>query len=116
MDVLAHPDLPKIFGRRPDPDVLADLHERAAEVIAASGVALEISTAGLRKPVGELYPDYGLLRACARRGVPVTLASDAHGAELVGQDFDDALELARDAGCETVTVFEARQGRQEPLG
>jgi histidinol phosphatase-like PHP family hydrolase len=48
--------------------------------------------------------------------VPVTLASDAHGAELVGQAFDDALELAHDAGCETVTVFEGRHGRQEPLG
>jgi histidinol-phosphatase (PHP family) len=116
VDVLAHPDLPKIFGRRPGRDVLVALHERAAEVMAASGVALEISTAGLRKPVGELYPDYGLLRACVRRGVPVTLASDAHGAELVGQAFDDALELAHDAGCETVTVFEGRHGRQEPLG
>jgi histidinol-phosphatase (PHP family) len=116
VDVLAHPDLPKIFGRRPEPAVLAALHERAAAAIAGTGVALEISTAGLRKPIGELYPDYGLLRAGVLRGVPVTLASDAHSSDLVGHAFDDALELAREAGCETVTVFDGRQSRQEPLG
>ncbi len=116
VDILAHPDLPKIFGRRPEPAVLAALHERVAEAIAGSGVALEISTAGLRKPIGELYPDYGLLRAGVLRGVPVTLASDAHSSDLVGHAFDDAVELARDAGCETVTVFDGRQARQEQLG
>ncbi|PWU24559.1 MAG: histidinol phosphate phosphatase [Candidatus Rokuibacteriota bacterium] len=115
VDALAHPDLAKVFGRRPSPEVTATLHAQAAEAIAAAGVAVEVSTAGLRKPVGELYPDYGLLRACVVKSVPVTLASDAHVPALVGQDFDEALELAVDAGCETVTVFDSRQARQEPL-
>ena len=115
VDVLAHPDLAKIYGLRPDAGRLTALNERAASEIALGGVAVEISTAGLRKPVGELYPDLGFLQACARRGVPITLASDAHAPELVGEDFDLALELARAAGYETVTVFEGRRGRQEPL-
>jgi histidinol-phosphatase (PHP family) len=115
VDVLAHPDLAKIFGRRPEPTVLADLHAQAAEAIAAAGSCIEISTAGLRKPVGELYPDPGFLEACVRRGVGITIASDAHVPELVGQDFDQALAHAHAAGCETVTVFEGRVGRQEPL-
>jgi histidinol-phosphatase (PHP family) len=50
-----------------------------------------------------------------QRGVGITIASDAHVPELVGQDFDQALALAQEAGCETVTVFEGRAGRQEPL-
>ena len=116
IDVLAHLDLAKIFGSRPEAGVRAGLHRDAAEAIAASGVAVEISTAGLRKPVGELYPDPELLAECVRRGVGVTLASDAHEPQLVGQDFDLALAAARNAGCETVTVFEGREGRQEPLG
>jgi histidinol-phosphatase (PHP family) len=115
VDVLAHPDLAKIFSRRPEPSVLADLHKQAAEAIAAAGTCIEISTAGLRKPVGELYPDPGFLEACVQRGVGITIASDAHVPELVGQDFDQALALAQEAGCETVTVFEGRAGRQEPL-
>jgi histidinol-phosphatase (PHP family) len=104
VDVLAHADLPKIFGRRPErpADFYPDL----------DGVVLEISTAGLRKPVGELYPDPALLE----RAEAITLASDAHEPALVGEDFDQALALARSAGCETVTVFDRRIGRQEPLG
>ena len=103
VDVLAHPDLAKIFGRRPaDP---------ATFYPELDGVALEISTAGLRKPVGELYPDPALLA-----GRPITLGSDAHAPELVGEGFEHALELARSAGYETVTVFEGRAGRQESLG
>jgi histidinol-phosphatase (PHP family) len=115
VDVLAHPDLAKIYGERPDESVLAELHEQAATAIAAAGVCVEISTAGLRKPVGELYPDAAFLAACRRHGVAITLASDAHVPGLVGEDFDAALSLARDAGYETVTVFAGRQSRQEPL-
>ena len=115
VDVLAHADLAKIFRRLPEPTVLAELHDELADAAARAGVAVEISTAGLHKPVGELYPDPALLRACVLRGVPITIASDAHVPAFVGRDFDQALALAREAGYETVTVFEARQGRQEPL-
>lgn len=104
VDVLAHPDLAKIYGRRPASPIEYPLLE---------GVALEISTNGRYKPVGELYPDSAFLRAS---GLPITLASDAHVPENVGRDFDLALEHARAAGRETVTVFDAREGRQEPLG
>jgi histidinol-phosphatase (PHP family) len=102
VDVLAHPDLAKIFGHRP----------QRIEYPALDGVALEISTAGLHKPVGELYPDPEFLRACP---LPITLASDAHVPEHVGRDFDRALALASEAGYETVTVYEGRVARQEPL-
>jgi histidinol-phosphatase (PHP family) len=115
-DVLAHPDLVKIFGRRPAPEHVAECHERAAAAIAAAGVAVEVSTAGLRKPVGELYPDAALLARCRERGVGATLASDAHVAHDVGRDFDAALEHLHSAGYETVTVFAGRSSRQEPLG
>jgi histidinol-phosphatase (PHP family) len=103
VDVLAHPDLAKIFGRRPE----------RIDYPALSGVALEISTNGLNKPVGELYPDIEFLAAA---GLPITLASDAHVPENVGRDFGRAVELARAAGYDTVTVFDGRRPRQEPLG
>ena len=109
-DVLSHPDLVKIWGERPSrPDYSAFLD-------ALDGVCLEISSAGLRKPVAELYPDARLLRAARERGAPVTFASDAHEPRLVGEDFEAVLALARDAGYETVTVFDGRRPRQEPIG
>jgi histidinol-phosphatase (PHP family) len=51
-DVLSHLDLVKIFGLRPRPED----YDGIADTIAEAGVAVEVSTAGWRKPVGELYP------------------------------------------------------------
>ena len=110
-DSLSHPDLVKIFGERVETFDYAPV----VEAISQSGVAVEVSTAGLRKPVGELYPHPDFLAACRERGVPVTLGSDAHRPDLVGWDFDQARELLHWAGYETITVFEQRRGQQEPL-
>jgi histidinol-phosphatase (PHP family) len=115
-DVLAHPDLVKIYGRRPGPETVAECQEQAAAAAADGGVAVEVSTAGLRKPVGELYPDAAFLERCRERGVGATLASDAHVAQDVGRDFDAGLELLRSAGYGTITVFTGRAARQEELG
>jgi histidinol-phosphatase (PHP family) len=104
-DVLAHPDLVKIFGMRVEWD-----WQPVIDVL--DGVALEVSTSGLHKPVGELYPDVALLRGASR----ITLASDAHLAENVGRDFEAAVHHARAAGFDTVTVFDGRSSRQESLG
>ena len=109
VDVLAHPDLVKFFG---DP-----LEWDWSDLIGALGDrSLEVSTAGRYKPHGRLYPELDLLAASSAAGVGITLASDAHVPENVGRDFDLALEHARSAGYDTVTVYERRQARQEPLG
>jgi histidinol-phosphatase (PHP family) len=115
-DVLSHPDLVKFFGGRPAPQVVDELHDAAAAAFAQAGVCVEVSAAGLHKPVGEVYPDLVLLRRCRELDVPITLASDAHVPEHVGRDLDRAVEHARDAGYDTVTVFERRRRCQEPLG
>jgi histidinol-phosphatase (PHP family) len=115
-DSLAHPDLAKHHGPRPHPETVQWLHEETADAIEAAGVCIEVSSAGLYKPVGELYPDPPLLEACQARGVPITLASDAHVPQNVGRDIDRAIGLARGAGYETVTVFDRRERRQELLG
>jgi histidinol-phosphatase (PHP family) len=108
-DVLSHPDLVKLFGDR--------LEWNWQPLIdALDGVALEVSTAGLRKPVCELYPEAGFLRAARASGARITLASDAHLADDVGRDIGKAVAHARAAGFETVTLFDGRRGRQEPLG
>lgn len=116
IDILAHPDLAKVFGWLPSPETLAEVEQQIVEAAAEGGVAIEISTGGLRKPVGELYPSPALLRGFRERGVPLTLGSDAHVPENVGKDFDGALAFARSVGYDTVTVFDGRQARQEPLG
>jgi histidinol-phosphatase (PHP family) len=108
-DTLAHPDLVKMFGEEIDWDW-------GAVASSLDGVAIEVSSAGLHKRHGKLYPNPAFLEAAHARGVPITLASDAHTPQNVGRDLDQAVDHARAAGFETVTVFDRRETRQEPLG
>ena len=114
-DVLAHPDLPKVFGHRM-PGALEDELAEAVAAIAASGVAVECSSAGLRKPIAELYPEPGLLARLHGAGAPATLSSDAHAPEDVARDYPTAVAALRGAGYETITRFRARTATQEPIG
>jgi histidinol-phosphatase (PHP family) len=116
-DILAHPDLVKVWGRaRPLPDLdLRAFYEPAVEAIAESGIAVEISTAGLRKPVGELYPARGFAEMCVEAGAAFALSSDAHLPEQVGFEYGAALELLEGLGVEEICVFEGRQRRLAPL-
>lgn len=113
-DIMAHLDLVKKFGHRATGD-LSDLYREVAGSLANSGVCIEISSAGLRKPVGEIYPHPDLLRACREAGVPVTLGSDAHEPQSVGYAFDELVKYLRDAGYTDSVRFKARERRLHPL-
>jgi histidinol-phosphatase (PHP family) len=117
-DVLAHPDLVKVWGReRPFPDGdLRRYYELAIDGIAESGIAVELSTAGLRKQVRELYPAPAFLEMCLEAGASVALSSDAHRPQDVGADYEQALELLDQLGVSELCVFEHRERRLEPLG
>ena len=110
-DVLAHPDLPKVFGT-PMPASLVGRRDEVIAAIADSGVAVECSSAGLRKPCRELYPDASWLAAFRAAGVPVTLSSDAHRPEDVARDYPTAVAALRGAGYETITRFRSREPEQ----
>jgi histidinol-phosphatase (PHP family) len=116
-DILAHPDLVKVWGRdRPVPDGdLRRYYELALEGIVESGIAVEVSTAGLRKPTRELYPAEAFLAMCVDAGAPVALSSDAHRPEDVGADYDRALELLERVGVDELCVFERRERRLERI-
>ena len=117
-DVLSHPDLVKVWGpERPSPaGDLRRYYDLAMDGIAESDVAIEVSTAGLRKPVGEIYPAPAFLEMCLEAGRPVSLSSDAHVPGDLGYRYEQALELLESLGVERVAVFERRRRRLEPLG
>jgi histidinol-phosphatase (PHP family) len=117
-DILAHPDLVKVWGPdrpRPEGD-LRRYYELALEGIAESGIAVEVSTAGLRKRAREIYPAPAFLQMCVEAGAPVALSSDAHRPEDVGADYAQALELLEQFGVGELCVFEHRARRLEPVG
>jgi histidinol-phosphatase (PHP family) len=117
-DILAHPDLVKHWGKeRPWPEKdLRFYYDLAMEQIAESGIAIEVSTAGLRKPVGEIYPDPAFLEMVVDAGNPIALSSDAHTPEQLGYEYDQALELLDGLGITELAVFERRARRLEPIG
>ena len=117
-DILAHLDLVKVFaGRVPLPDGdLRRFYERAMDGIADSDVAVEVSTAGLRKPVAEIYPAPALLEMCLDAGRPVALSSDAHEPDQLGYEYERAVEQLRSLGVAEIAVFDGRERRMAELG
>jgi histidinol-phosphatase (PHP family) len=117
-DILAHPDLVKVWGRaRPLPDRDPRFYyEAAVAAIHEAGIAVEVSTAGLRKPVEEIYPAPEFAAMCVEAGAPFALSSDAHLPEDVGHGYERAVEALRDWGVGEIAVFEHRHRRLEPVG
>lgn len=113
-DVLAHLDLPKVFGHA-FPEALTPRLETTITAIARAGVAVEVSSAGLRKPCRALYPDPGWLARLRYADVPITLSSDAHRPQDVARDYATAVAALRGAGYSTITRFRGREPRQEPV-
>jgi histidinol-phosphatase (PHP family) len=120
-DILAHPDLVKVWGSaHPERPLPAGdprrYYELAIDGIAESGIAVEVSTAGLRKRAQELYPAPAFLQMCLEAGAPVALSSDAHRPQDVGADYAQALALLEELGVGELSVFERRARRLEPIG
>ena len=116
-DVLAHPDLVKVWGAgRPAPERDPRFYyEPAVEAIGESGIAVEVSTAGLRKPVGEIYPSREFAEMCVDAGAAFSLSSDAHVPDHIGFAYDRAIEAMNGWGIEEVAVFAGRERRLAPL-
>jgi histidinol-phosphatase (PHP family) len=137
-DVIGHPDVIKVFGARmgarigegcdeESSDVYGDsrgdssrrlngYYDALVSLAVASGTCLEVSSAGLRRPVGEAYPAMDLLRLACGRGAAITLASDAHEPGEVGSRYSELVAWARAAGYGRVTVFSGRQSLQVEIG
>src|SRR5262249_36863314 len=78
--------LVKIHGHRPDGDVLG-LVEPLLQTVHARNLAIEISTAGWRKPVAEIYPEKKIVLRALEIGIPFTTASDAHSHAQLGENY-----------------------------
>jgi histidinol-phosphatase (PHP family) len=111
-DVLAHPDLPKVFGHRPRDET--PLHAAIVGAAAPHGTGIELNSNGIRR-CQEIYPAMPLLERARAAGLPITLASDAHVPERVGANFDDLIAWARRAGYDEASVYVGRERRAYPI-
>ena len=119
-DILSHFDVPvrtahAVYG--------AYIPQQFEEPIRAvlrncidQGIALDLNTAALRRVASVLTPGLEILQWYVEMGGErVSLGSDAHRPENVGQHLDVALEIARQAGLKYLTHFESRQAILRPF-
>ena len=114
VDSLAHLDLIKIHGHRPTADVNTLVNE-TLECIRARNLTIELSTAGWRKPVKELYPGDSIIRLAREKGIPFTTASDAHSHVQLGENFSKLAYKMVEIGIRQVCIFEKHKRTEVPL-
>ena len=110
---MAHLDLAKVAGHRPDD--IKQHEDRLVDGLAPLGIAVEVSSAGLRKPAEELYPSMALLKRIVSAGLPLTTASDAHEPGQIGSQFDQVYSVIGEQGVTELVTFERRERRSCPL-
>jgi len=88
-------------------EIAPDIFDRIFDFLVANGKGLEVNTASWKDD-----PSWGLdiLRRYRQRGGQfVTIGSDAHTPERVGNRLDEAIQLVRAAGIPYLATFRAMQ-------
>ncbi len=110
-DCMSHPDVIKVFGHKATKDI-SHIYDKIAKEIKMQGLCVEVSTAGLRKPVQEIYPSPSFMSILKKHDIPIMLNSDAHIPEDVGRDFDKALDFIKAYGYNKLCYFTKRKRLQ----
>lgn len=108
-DIVGHLDLVKIWGHRPRRHRPDYYFEPVLNAVKAANMAVEINSAGLRKPVAEIYPAPALVKRMFEKNIPIVFGSDAHHPEQVGEGVQEACLLARQAGYRSVVKYDRHQ-------
>ncbi len=108
VDCLAHLDLIKIHGHRPSAEIESIAGE-TLDFIRERNLAIELSTAGWRKPVNELYPSDRIIQLAVEKGIPFTTASDAHSHAQLGENFERLAEKMSILGIREVCIYEKHE-------
>jgi len=108
-NIIGHFDLVKKFGHRSKSDFTGKINSLAKLIATARNLAVEVNTAGLRKPVKEIYPSKPIIEMLFKNNVPLTLGSDSHNPEEVAFHFDDAIAMIKKVGYRKISGFARRQ-------
>jgi len=116
-DVLAHFDLVKRFGvKYLGPFTIEPYREQIEAILRTMierRIALEVNTSGYRQPCGEPFPALETLRLYREFGGElITIGSDAHLGEHLGFGLEQGMDLIREAGFDSITLFRDRKPSQ----
>lgn len=109
-DFVGHLDLVKKFGYRySDADKYREIVEKILDFVKRSSMAVEISTAGYRKYVNEIYPAEWIIKMIGEKDIPVVISSDAHNPSEVGYKFIETRDMVKKAGVGSIVRYENRE-------
>ncbi len=112
-NIVAHPDIIKIFTvdrfrRWIAAPAGLECARAALTAVRDAGMAMEISSAGLRKLCREIYPCPAFMEIAQDLALPISFGSDAHSTASVGYAFDTLAEYARSFGYTESVYFTQR--------
>lgn len=113
-DVMGHIDVIKKFAYYPSFSPY-EWYKKLIRSLKSKDKVVEINTNGLNKPCREIYPDKNFVKMCFQSNIPVTLGSDAHVSNEVGQHFDQAVEMLKNIGYRKVATFTQRKRKMGRL-
>ncbi|WP_430971657.1 histidinol-phosphatase [Sunxiuqinia rutila] len=109
-DTIGHLDIIKKFQIYPESDQ-SELIEDTLSVIKEHDLVVELNTGGLDRPCAEFTPSPEIVTRCYHHHIPMTLSSDAHGADQIARHYESALNLMKRVGFEEIATFDGRHRR-----
>lgn len=116
-DFIAHLDNFKVFGYRPDEQLLVPHYHRIAKALAETNTATEIN-AGLyyRYPIKEMCPSPNFLDILLQHRVHFTISSDSHFPDDVGNFVERNKQALLQSGVQRVATFDKRKRIMKAIG
>ena len=107
-DVICHIDLIKKFGRKPKKSFEIE-YDNILGIIKDKGKTIEVNTSGYDHPARDIYPSLRILEKCYRKGISITMGSDAHHPANVGRHYKGVLPILLSIGYRRLAIFTKRQ-------
>ncbi len=114
-DICSHFDIVKRGGIHAPESLLAEIVPPTLDAVAKAGMSIEINTSGYNHGAGEAYPSRLILGWMLERGISIVFGSDAHNPDQLGQHFERAIDMARDAGYRHRAMYRRRHKTLVPL-
>ncbi|MCT4602728.1 MAG: histidinol-phosphatase HisJ family protein [Marinifilum sp.] len=122
IQIIGHLDLPKLFA--PTPQVLLELdtsdHILARrmrfllEMISEYNLAIDVNLAGINKGCG-IYPHLSILKRAKQLDIPISLGTDTHGIQNLGNHYETGIKFAHAAGYKHYLSFSKSIPEKRPL-
>ncbi|MBN2155810.1 MAG: histidinol-phosphatase HisJ [Candidatus Lokiarchaeota archaeon] len=108
--ILAHLDLPKKYGFHPTNRTwYLNRIELLLDLINDNHMGIECSTGGLRKHIGEIYPEEQIIKIAIQKGIPLITSSDAHNPNEVAYNFPELYSYLKRLGLTHLTSYNAKK-------